>query len=634
MRKGYTFVLAAMLAMGSAVSYGQQVIFVTENNSIGIITNVDNPTLASPTVAITGLGTGQNIEGIDFRPRTGQLYALGHNPNTQETQLYTLTASGTAVAVNSTPLILSLVPGQIGFDFNPVADRIRITSSNGSNYRLDPNNGALAGTDAVIEYDSADVNDGQTPMLVASAYSKSYIGTENTVLYGVDYGLNTLVKQDLGTHTLTTIGDLDITINPTNPTVGFDLFYNPQTQTEEAYLAANTSGANDNLYTVNLGTGEVTSNGQIGLLGNAVRDIAVVIDRTLEPITGIEIFALTENGGGVGNLIRFDSDNPEMIRSWTPLNGVTSNQTVVGMDFRPSNKALYIMGYDSAASTFQLYTVDTATGMATVVNASAVSLELDSAFAGFDFNPVTDQIRVTDRSGSSWVIDPANGSVVSQDSSLTYVSGDPNEGTDPYIVSIAHTNSYENATETDWFGYDENQNTFVSVVAFAEGLCQTEFQSGLISGMSDRTSDMDAYYDVLTNDDIFFFIANTDPSTDDFLYIVDEDTFEPQGRIGYGIPVKDIAVPVGEAPAGASIDYLEVAYEVSVYPNPASEQIFIKAENMDGQSFFVMDNLGRTVKAAQNMNGNITTISLDDMQSGVYFVRFENGRTLRFVVKK
>lgn len=628
------FAVAAIFSMVSTVSYGQQVIFVTENNSIGIITNVDNPTLASPTIPITGLGTGQNIEGIDFRPHTGQLYALGYNPTTQQAQVYTLTSTGTATAVNTTPLILSLVQGQIGFDFNPVTDRIRVTSSNGGNYRLNPNNGGLEGSDAAIAFDTADVNDGQTAMITASAYSKSYIGTESTVLYGIDYGLNILTVQSGETNTLTTSGDLGIVINPTNPTVGFDIFFNPETQTEEAYVAANTGGANDDLYTLNLASGELTSNGQIGLLGSAVRDIAVVIDRTLEPITGIELFALTENTGGVGNLIRFDSDNPQIIRSWKPINGVTGNQTIVGMDFRPMDGRLYIMGYDSAASNFQLYTVDTATGNATVVNSSAVSLELDSAFAGFDFNPVTDRIRVTDRSGSSWVINPINGSVVSQDSSLTYLSGDPNEGDDPYIVSIAHTNSYENSTETDWYGYDENQNTFVSVVAFTEGLCQTEFPSGLITGMSDRTSDMDAYYNILTDSNVFFFIANTDPSTDDFLYIVSENSFDPQGRIGYGIPVKDIAAPIGEAPVGASIDYLDVAYDTRVYPNPASEQIFIKADNLKGESFLILDVSGRTVKAAQNMNDGIMSVSLDGMESGVYFIRFEKGHTLRFVVKK
>ena len=628
------FVVAAILSMVSTVSYGQQVIFVTEGNGIGIITNVDNPGLATPTIGITGLTAGQTVEGIDFRPRTGQLYALGYNPATQETQLYTLTATGTAVAVNATPIILSLVPGQIGFDFNPVADRIRLTSSNGSNYRLNPDNGALAGSDAALEYDSTDVNEGTAPMLVASAYSKSYIGTENTVLYGIDYGLNTLVEQDLQTGILSTSGSLGITINPTNPTVGFDLFFNPETQTEEAYVSANTGGANDDLYTINLVTGQVTSNGQIGLLGNAVRDIAVVIDRTLEPITGIELFGLTENGGGVGNLIRFDSENPGTIRSWTPISGITSGQTVVGMDFRPMDERLYVMGYDSAASNYQLYRVDTVTGVATVVNASAVSLELDSAFAGFDFNPVTDRIRVTDRSGSSWTINPVDGSVASHDSSLTYMGGDINEGQEPYIVSIAHTNSYQNATQTEWYGYDENLNTFVSVVAHVEGLCQTEFPSGLLTGMSDRTSDMDAYYDVLTNDNMFFFIANTDPSSDDFLYLVDENSFDPKGRIGYGIPVKDIAAPIGTAPVGASIDYLEVVYDVQVYPNPASEQIFVKADGMNGQAFHIVDVNGRVVKAAQNMNEGILPVSLDGMTSGVYFIRFEEGRSLRFVVKK
>ena len=634
MRKIYLVVSLAVCTIAGDITYGQQVIFVTESNNIGIITDVDNPQLASPAIPITGLGAGQNIEGIDFRPRTGQLYALGYNPGTQETQLYTLTASGTATSVNATPFILGLVAGQIGFDFDPVADRIRVTSSNGANHRLNPDNGTLTGSDATLEYDSADTHSGTTPLLVASAYSKSYIGTEHTMLYGIDYGLNTLVVQDPPQDgMLETKGDLGITVNPTNPTVGFDIFFNPETQTEEAYVSANTGGANDDLYTLNLTTGQLTSNGQIGLLGSAVRDIAVVIDRSLDPIEGFELFALTENGGGVGNLIRFDSENPEMIRSWTPLTGVGANQTVVGMDFRPLDGRLYIMGYDSAAANVRLYTVDTATGTATVVNSGGASLELDSAFAGFDFNPVTDRIRVTDRSGSSWTINPNDGSVTGHDSSLTYIGGDVNEGEDPYIVSIAHTNSYENSGDTEWYGYDENLNTFVRVVAPVEGLCETQFSSGLITGTTDRTSDMDAYYDILTDDNIFFFIANTDPSTDDFLYVVGDSDFEPKGRIGYGIPVKDIAAPIGEAPVGAGVDEPKTAYDVRVYPNPASEQLFVKAYNLEGESFLILDAYGRAVRATQNMDAGILSIPLDGMRPGVYFIRFGNGHTLRFVKK-
>src|SRR5438477_6732080 len=43
------------------------------NNAI-IRLDTDNPTAALAPVAVTGLQTGDNLVGIDFRPQTGQLY--------------------------------------------------------------------------------------------------------------------------------------------------------------------------------------------------------------------------------------------------------------------------------------------------------------------------------------------------------------------------------------------------------------------------------------------------------------------------------------------------------------------------------------------------------------------------------
>ncbi|RYY08635.1 MAG: DUF4394 domain-containing protein, partial [Cytophagaceae bacterium] len=116
---------------------------------------------------ITGVTAGQVLVGIDYRPNNGLLYGLGYNAATGATQLYTIVpgASNTpsvATAVNATPIVLNLgntTSGRssmrIGFDFNPAADRIRVVSTNGSNYRLNPNTGGLAATDGNLAYAGA-----------------------------------------------------------------------------------------------------------------------------------------------------------------------------------------------------------------------------------------------------------------------------------------------------------------------------------------------------------------------------------------------------------------------------------------------------------------------------------------------
>src|SRR5689334_19827920 len=77
-----------------------------------------SPTNIQMGAAITGLAQNEVIRGIDFRPATWQLYALGSQGN-----LYTLnTTTGAATQVGST-FSTPLNGSSFGFDFNPTVDR-------------------------------------------------------------------------------------------------------------------------------------------------------------------------------------------------------------------------------------------------------------------------------------------------------------------------------------------------------------------------------------------------------------------------------------------------------------------------------------------------------------------------------
>jgi hypothetical protein len=114
--------------------------------------------LATPStgtiIGITGVAAGETLVGIDFRPANGLLYALGVNAGADTGTLYFIsTQTGQAQAVGSgfvLPSPFDLPPGNYGFDFNPAVDRIRVTTDTGLNFRLNPNNGALAGLDTSI----------------------------------------------------------------------------------------------------------------------------------------------------------------------------------------------------------------------------------------------------------------------------------------------------------------------------------------------------------------------------------------------------------------------------------------------------------------------------------------------------
>ncbi len=127
----------------------------------GNILRVFNPSTLATTreVPITGLSASDQLLSLDLRPATGQLYALtGTNvpatePFTRPTitggQLYTINPA-TGVATLVAPLSISLQGfSQFGFDFNPIADRIRIVSDQGQNLRVNPEDGTVI-VDGVI----------------------------------------------------------------------------------------------------------------------------------------------------------------------------------------------------------------------------------------------------------------------------------------------------------------------------------------------------------------------------------------------------------------------------------------------------------------------------------------------------
>ncbi|RZL04673.1 MAG: DUF4394 domain-containing protein, partial [Hymenobacter sp.] len=388
--------LLGLALLGSAAATQAQTIYGLSTISSGtnlVTFSAAAPTTFTATVAITGLGTGQTLVGLDTRPATGELFALGYNPTGTQAQLYTLNRTTGALTAVGAALTLNLgtTAARIGFDFNPTVDRIRVTSSARTNFRLNPNNGALAATDGTLTYATTDANANQTPGVGSSAYTNSYIGSTATTLYNLDETNNRLVTQvPPNDGTLNTVATLSGTATSNAIAADLDIYYNPTTAANVAYMSVVVSGTAGNsslLYTLNLTTGVASPAGSIGLtVPTTVTDIAVAIDRTVPgTVTGQLAYALAGT-----NLVTFDTALPGTIRTSVGLTGVDAAQTLVGMDIRPANNALYALGYNSAAATgvnnSQLYTINAVTGVATPLNVP-FRLELGTGAVGFDFNP-------------------------------------------------------------------------------------------------------------------------------------------------------------------------------------------------------------------------------------------------------
>jgi hypothetical protein len=211
-------------------------------------------------ITIVGLGAdavNDHILGMDFRPATGALYVL-----TTAAKIYMVdlvTATGTQVGTAPAP---AAVIGQAhGFDFNPVADKIRIHTDVDQNLRLDPVTGAVAGTDATLAFAETDVNFLQSPNLIGTAYTNSVAPTPATTeLYAIDSTRNLLTKvANPNDGKVTTVGPLGVDIIEM---AGFDIWGSAGTL--EAYATARVEGGTDTgLYKIDLTTGAATLVGPI-----------------------------------------------------------------------------------------------------------------------------------------------------------------------------------------------------------------------------------------------------------------------------------------------------------------------------------------------------------------------------------
>lgn len=147
-----------------------------------------------------------------------------------------------------------------------------------------------------------------------------------------------------------------------------------------------------------------------------------------------------------GSLIRFDSATPGVIQSAFAIQGLASNETVRGIDFRPATGQLFGLG-----SFGNLYSLNTTNGQATLVAPLSVALNANSN--GVDFNPIVDRLRLISETNQNLRVVPDTGATT-VDGALSFGPADPNFGTDPNGVHAAYTNSFPGATTTTLYVLD------------------------------------------------------------------------------------------------------------------------------------------------------------------------------------
>lgn len=415
---------------------GRDLVALTDGNMLTFF-NSSSPT-ETDTLLIEGVeGT---LLGFDFRPANGLLYALS-STNT----IYTIDV-GSGVATVASQLSEDFVGrARSGVDFNPVADALRITGSNGQNFRVKVDTGEVT-LDGELAFVEGDTNEGLAPSVTASAYTNSTATTpETTALYDLDASLNALLEQDPPNDGgLGTVGALGVDVSAV---AGFDIASDDD-GSNVAYAAS--AGK---LYTVDLESGVATLRGNIDDGDGDYQGLAVVM--TPRGDNGGETPTPTPDPdpkrmvalGDDNIIVRFDSGKPQFGNSWQ-VKGVDG--TLLGIDVRPATGNLY--GLSDAG---KLYTINLSSRQATEVSTLSETFEAGT-MSGVDFNPVADRLRLTGSNGQNFRVNVDTGEVT-LDGTLSST-----DGSTPSVTASAYTNSTEATPETTMlYNLDSGSNSLV-----------------------------------------------------------------------------------------------------------------------------------------------------------------------------
>ncbi len=374
---------------------------LSENNTLDKYNTSTADQLLQSTM-IVGLQPMEKIMSIDFRPATGEMYGISN-----QSRIYIINPDNGRTRMVGNGPVMPQISGISGFDFNPVVDRLRIVSSDGTNLRINPETGVV-----IVD---GNINGFDNVAIAGSAYMNNMAGASSTALYDIDVNSDKLFKQNPPNNgTLEEVGSLQINVEGEG---GFDI------SPDGVALGLFRENKKSVLFTIDL------TSGQAKKLEKFSKDMEYIgLAIPTNPV------AYATNGN---NLVIFNPmmESPEVVKTIT---GLQMGETVVGIDFRPVNGQIFAITNNSG-----LYTINAASGAATFV--ATISVALSGTAFGMDFNPVVDRIRIVSNTGQNLRVNPASG--------LAIVDGNINPGS-PMISAAAYANNFSGTTSTTLYVLD------------------------------------------------------------------------------------------------------------------------------------------------------------------------------------
>jgi hypothetical protein len=258
---------SSLIALRTALVLGTASLAVTAAQAAPAVGLVGGTTLVmfdteslevSGTMEVSGV---DGLAGIDVRPADQALYGVS-----LAGEVVTIdTASGEATAVSTLSEMLSTYEGA-SVDFNPMADRLRIVGADGSNHRVNVDDGSVT-VDTPLAFAEDDMHAGETPAIVAVAYINSIGTPDATAMYDIDSTIGALIQQaPPNDGILNAVGVLGVE----GSDFAFDIS-STEDLVNTAYLVVDNT-----LHTVDLETGTATEVGALEGVDGSISDIAIL----------------------------------------------------------------------------------------------------------------------------------------------------------------------------------------------------------------------------------------------------------------------------------------------------------------------------------------------------------------------
>lgn len=476
------------------------------------VKNIGTPVRSFP---VTGIENGETLAGIDFRPATGQLYAIGSKSNLYQVNIKAGDQVGKATRIGLGPIATTLVGSGIGFDFNPTVDRIRVVTTTAQNLRLHPETGAVVPGDSPL-------NGPASPKIGAVAYTNSRAGVTaapagaGTTLYDIDAESNTLyIQNPPNPGALVAVGTLGIDITEVG---GFDI--SPDISAADVYPIASVKVEGKwELDYVDLATGKLQKLGNfpagVNITGIAIPSLPV--GYALDASNNLKIFN-PATGAEFGT---------------KAVGGLTGGTVLQGIDIRPVNGRLYALGSDS-----KIYGIDLGSGLATAMPgltnmADNTPVTISGTTFGVDFNPAADRLRVVSNTGQNLRINVETG-VTIVDGALKIGTAGPT----PSVTAVAYTNSYPGvvATNTTLYDIDSESNILYKQSPPNDGTLIDPKNLGV-------NPDAGIGFDIGNTSGMGYAIFTAGGNTN--FYTVDLATGTTQSKYSFTGPVKGLALGFG-----------------------------------------------------------------------------------------